>query len=158
MSNKNDTVVTWNSLGRLAERALIQAYSNHKLADDQQTLFKRIRELERENELQWRESAKNWNRFRHRVWSLKPSIPDLEFEFSRLGGLYESYQQGEHNYVLAVLEDCQKYSTQPAPCVEQFYSLVRLADVSFKSSLPSDWQKIEKSLCFRSSDGVGWSR
>ena len=128
--SQNDVVVTWNSLGRLAERALIQAYSHHKLDDDRETLFMRIRELEKENEMQWRESAKNWNRFRHRVWSLKPHIPNLEFEFSRLGGLYDSYQQGERGYVLAVLEDCKKYSTQPAPCLEQFNSLVRLADVS----------------------------
>ena len=131
--SSDQTVVTWKSLGRLAERALIQAYSHHKLDDDRQALFMRIRDLENENQQQWLDSAKNWNRFRHRVWALKPCIPDLEFEFSRFGGLYESYQQGERDYVLAVLEDCQKYASLPPACIEHLNGLVRLANVSIIS-------------------------
>ena len=127
-----NVVVTWDSLGRLSEKALIRAYSHHNLPEAQGSLFKRIRELEVENTQMWRDHTKNWNRFRHRVWSLKPAIADLEFEFSRLGGLYESYQIGELGYVEAVLNDCQKYNTQSGPCIEQIKSLIKLANVSFK--------------------------
>ena len=125
-----NVVVTWNSLDRLAEKALIRAYSRHNLPEAQGTLFKRIRELEVENTQMWRDNAKNWNRFRHRIWSLKPTIRDLEFEFSRLSGLYECFEMGDLGYVEAVLKDCQKYSTQGGPCLEHLQSLVKLANVS----------------------------
>ena len=128
MSDK--VVVTWDSLERMSERALIKAYSRYNLPEAQESLFKRIRALEVENSQMWRDHTKNWNRFRHRVWSLKPTISSSEFEFSRLGGLYEAYQIGELGYVQAVLEDCQKYKDQSGPCIEQLNSLIKLADVS----------------------------